>query len=204
MEKAFHTFLRNADKPFDYTVSQAMWHSTRAVMEQIGGTARLGYTQSDEASIIINNALTLDTQPWFDNNIQKMVSVASSIFAGHFGFNYPKWVDGNPPAFDARVFTLPDLNEVVNYLVWRQQDATRNSIRMYASTMFSHKELHGVNNTQAQEMMFQKAKFNWNDAITWTKRGTVVTRSKIDLDIPVFTADRGYIEKLYLPEPIPE
>jgi tRNA(His) 5'-end guanylyltransferase len=46
--------------------------------------------------------------------------------------------------FDARVFQIPQKVEVENYFIWRQQDATRNSISSVAQSMYSPKELHGV------------------------------------------------------------
>jgi tRNA(His) 5'-end guanylyltransferase len=199
--KAFHTFLRNAEKPFDKNVISAMEGAAWKTIKEIGGVARFAYIQSDECSIAINDALTLNTEAWFDNNLQKMVSVAASIFTETFNRLYKN--ESNIPAyFDARAFVLPDLDELLNYFVWRQNDATRNSIRMYAHTMFSTKELEGVSNKDAQEMMFAKTGFNWNDAMTWTKRGVVTTGRGGNYDIPIFTADRSYLTNLFLPATI--
>jgi len=193
--KAFHTFLKNADKPFDSLVMTAMRKAAEFVIKEIGGVARFAYLQSDECSILINDALTIETQPWFDNNLQKLVSVAASAFTVGFQSLYDV-----PAMFDARAFVLPDIDEVINYFIWRQNDATRNSIRMYASSYFPHSELEGVNNEQAQEMMFKVHGYNWSqDSQTWTKRGFVVTKRGVDLEIPQFTKDREYIKKLYLP-----
>lgn len=196
--KAFHTFLKNAKKPFDPSVTNAMVQAAEQVIHEIGGTARFAYTQSDECSIVINNALDLTTSAWFDNNLQKMVSVAASIFTTAFNVIY---YIGSDAVFDARAFVLPDINEMCNYFIWRQQDATRNSIRMHASQMFSHKALDGISNSIVQGMMFKKEGFNWDSAPTHHKRGTIVVRNKADYDIPIFTQDRDYLEKLYLPTP---
>lgn len=203
--KAFHTFLKNAKKPFDSAVTVAMARAAKMVMSEIGGVARFAYIQSDECSIALNDALDFDTQAWFDNNLQKMVSVSSSIFTEIFNQEYYQEGAKRVAFFDARAFSLPDLSELINYYVWRQQDATRNSIRMYAATMFSHHELEGVPNDKAQEMMFQKNGFNWNNADTWTKRGIIVHKDPIesvDWDIPIFTTNRKYLEDLYNPEPL--
>ena len=64
--------------------------------------------------------------------------------------------------FDCRVWTVPDMNEAVNYLIWREQDATRNSIQSAAQSVYSHRQLHGKNTKQLNEMLFQKG-INWND-----------------------------------------
>ena len=45
-----------------------------------------------------------------------------------------------------------------NYLIWRQQDATRNSISSVAQSLYSHKELDGKNSSELQEMIFAKGK----------------------------------------------
>ena len=111
--------------------------------------------------------------------------------------------------FDSRVFALPK-EEVVNYFIWRQQDATRNSIQMVGQTNFSHKQLHKKSCDDIQEMLFQEKGINWDDIPTSQKRGVCVikeqyklnneqntfrTRWVVDPDIPIFTQDRNYIEK---------
>lgn len=108
--------------------------------------------------------------------------------------------------FDARAFTLPK-EEVCNYFIWRQQDASRNSVQMVAQSLFSHKQLHGKNTGELQDMMFTEHGVNWNDYPTHQKRGACIvkeyyekegaTRSRWvpDLEIPIFTQDRDYIDK---------
>ena len=108
--------------------------------------------------------------------------------------------------FDGRVWNVPK-EEVVNNFIWRQQDATRNAIQMLAQSEFSHKELHGKSCDQIQELLFQERNINFNDLPTFQKRGACViketydkdgtkrTRWVVDKDIPIFTADREYIEK---------
>lgn len=112
--------------------------------------------------------------------------------------------------FDARAFSLPR-DEVVNCLIWRQQDATRNSIQGLAQSLYSHKELQGISCNKLQDKMFTEKGVNWNDLTTYQKRGAcaiqkmvnkisqtngVVTRYDwvIDNEIPVFTQDRNYVE----------
>ena len=48
---------------------------------------KLGYVQSDEISLLMTNYETTETQSWFENNIQKMVSVAASIAGVTFTIN---------------------------------------------------------------------------------------------------------------------
>jgi tRNA(His) 5'-end guanylyltransferase len=172
--KAFHTFLKDAQKPYDKQVMEAMIAAAATVMKEIGGSARFAYIQSDECSIALNDKLTIESEPWFGNNVQKMVSVAAAMMAVNFtrAYNY-----GEASAyFDSRIFQLPNVTELHNAILWRQFDASKNSISQYARYYFSHKELQGKNGSEMQDMMMLKHGFNWNDAPVWTKRGVLVYR----------------------------
>lgn len=112
--------------------------------------------------------------------------------------------------FDSRAFVLPQ-DEVTNYFIWRQQDATRNSIQMVAQSLYSHKELQNKTCHDLQEMIFQKG-INWNDYEPWKKHGICVRKNDMaliaggkeilrgtwepDFNTPVFTQDRDYINRL--------
>jgi tRNA(His) 5'-end guanylyltransferase len=109
--------------------------------------------------------------------------------------------------FDARVFQIPQKVEVINCLIFRQQDAVRNSISSVAQSMFSAKELHGVKTDQMQEMIFQKTGINWNDYSFREKRGGVIskvsyqvegsTRNKWEMiETPIFTQDKEFLNNL--------
>jgi tRNA(His) 5'-end guanylyltransferase len=192
---AWHTFTRGLEKPFDETLSIAMAGATRMLCNKIQG-AVFGYTQSDEISILIQDWRNLNTDRWFGNNVQKMVSVSASMATAFFNklFYHPK-VD-TPAFFDSRVFNIPK-EEVANYFIWRQKDATRNSINSLAQSKFSSKELHGKNTSQVQDMLMDTHGINWNDIPTKFKRGTCVVNGAIDFECPIFTQDRKYIESTY-------
>jgi len=91
-----------------------------------------------------------------------------------------------PPAyFDARVFQVPTTIELHNAFLWRQFDASKNSISQYARHYFSHRQLQGKNGSEMQDMMMLEKEFNWNDAPTWTKRGVVVRRVQVEKEVDV-------------------
>jgi len=124
-----------------------------------------------------------------------MVSISASMCTAFFNQQIIDTVTDNMWAFfDARVYNLP-VDEVANYFVWRQQDATRNSINMLGQFYFSHKELQAKNTDQVQEMLFSKHGVNWNDIPTWQKRGYCANAVGMDNEIPIFTQDRDYIEQ---------
>lgn len=167
--KAFHTYTRGLARPFDLALMDDMAETTRFLCQEISG-AVFGYTQSDEISLLLTDFATPRTQAWFDGNLQKMVSVSASLATAKFNELRP----GKLAFFDARAFAIPDPTEVANYFVWRQNDATRNSISMAAQAHFSHRQLHGRSGAEMQEMLWSEKGINWNDFPARCKRGTTV------------------------------
>ena len=101
--------------------------------------------------------------------------------------------------FDARCFNVP-INDVCNCVLWRQKDATRNSINSLGQSWFKHKELDGKNTNQVQDMLFEKYGINWNNLSTVEKRGTAIIKDEedkwiIDEEMPILTGEnRSYVE----------
>ena len=223
--KAFHTFTRGFQKPFDEVLGAAMRDTMKYLCENIQGCV-LGYTQSDEITLILCDYQKLDTSAWFDYEVQKMCSISASMatmaFAKAFERNIRN-VPGVSPVktnwyfaaldrgamFDARVFNIPK-EEVTNLIYWRQLDATRNSVQMVGQANFSHNELQHKSCNMIQDMLHEQKGINWNDFPTHLKRGSCCVKNVdldeygndwgsgwyIDLDIPIFKGEgRKYIEK---------
>lgn len=151
--KAFHTWTAKLKKPFDAYLTDTMVSTMKYLVDNIQG-AVFGYTQSDEISIFLRDYDTLTTEMWFGGNIQKIVSISSSMATAHFNNT---WRDASnaetkTALFDSRVFSLPK-EEVTNYFMWRQNDAVRNSIQMIGQHYLGHKKIQGLNNTQVQELL---------------------------------------------------
>lgn len=196
--KSFHTYTKGLNKPFDEGFVNDMAETTKYLCENIQG-CKFGYVQSDEISLLLTDFDTLATDAWFDGNIQKIASVSSSMATAKFNmlrlgetmklmekdeiYLKPKGIKEfeKLATFDSRVFTIPSRTEVINYFVWRQQDAVRNSIQGLAQSKFSHKELEGKNTSVLQEMMFQKDGTNWDKLDDKLKRGSMVVRVNEEL-----------------------
>lgn len=211
----FHSYTKSCKKPVDQNLIDCMNETTIYLCKNIQG-CQIAYVQSDEISLLLNNYSSIGTQSWFDNNLQKIVSVSAGMASSVFTNLSPKIFGFHKLAiFDSRAFVLPK-EEVCNYFIFRQQDATRNSVQMLARSLYSHKDCNDKNNSELQEMCFQKG-FNWNDCSTSQKRGRCIVKKKIiksginsntketfsversewlvDENIPVFTKDRQYIDK---------
>ena len=196
--KAFHTYTKSLNKPFDEGLIEDMKETAIYLCQNIQG-AKCAYVQSDEISILITDYDTLQTEAWFDYNVQKMTSIAASLATAKFNQlrikrHLKNWCKNyntesinilNVEAtmefgiklanFDSRVFNIPK-EEVANYFLARQKDAVKNSISMLAQSLYSPKELHGKNGNEMQEMCFQK-EHNWNDLHFSKKRGNFIVKN---------------------------
>jgi tRNA(His) 5'-end guanylyltransferase len=139
--RSFHTWTRGLERPYSERLLRAMAAATEALCREVSGSV-LGYTQSDEISIVYQDFVGKHAEPWFGGVVQKVASVSASIATATFAQEFP---DRPLAHFDARVFSLPTTSEAANYLVWRQRDAQKNAISMLADQHYSHRELLGKN-----------------------------------------------------------
>ncbi len=172
--RAFHSFTRGMLRPFDPDMTRCMNMTASLLAAETG--AAMAYTQSDEITLVWHST-SLTSQIWFDGRITKMTSQLASQATVIFNHIIPNEWSLRHPTFDARVWNVPNRTEAVNCFLWREMDATKNSISMAAHAHFSDKQLHGLNGSQKQELLFQKG-INWNDYPASFKRGTYIQRRK--------------------------
>jgi tRNA(His) guanylyltransferase len=174
--KAFHTLTKGFKKPFDKILMDMMDSAAMALCQEIQGAA-FAYVQSDEISVLVTDFANIKTSAWFDGNLQKMVSIAAACATARFNRELAmNGLDADKIAmFDARAFTIPDPIEVENYFIWRQNDASRNSIQMVARSLYSHKQLHNKGIKELHDMIHAKGE-NWNNYTSGEKRGRVIMK----------------------------
>lgn len=203
--RAFHTFTKGFIKPFDEILISTMQQTMKYLCENIQNCV-LGYTQSDEITLILIDYQTFDTQPWFDNKIQKIASVSASMatFAFNKIFNEKaknflcfmeeeklteedrqyrqtlKKALEKGATFDSRCFNIPK-EEVTNLLYWRQLDAIRNSIESCGQYYYSAKELLGVTCLEIKEKLKKDFAISWDDLPITQQRGSCCVRNKIKI-----------------------
>lgn len=158
--KAFHTYTKGLERPFDAKLMDDMDATAAFLCEEIQG-AQFAYVQSDEISILITDFAKFSTQAWYDGNIQKMTSVSASLATAKFNELRP----GKLAFFDSRVWMLPSRSEVLNYFLWRHQDAVRNSVSSLAQSLYSHRELNKKNTDEQKKMCVEKGT-NWETEIS--------------------------------------
>ena len=199
--KAFHTFTRGFEKPFDEVLGRAMRETMKYLCENIQGCV-LGFQQSDEITLILVDYKQLNSSAWFDYEVQKMCSIAASMATMAFNKAFDKEIsdfyDANTRQYEdwdawcseeaearfhvyykasekGAMFDARVFNipreEVANLIYWRQLDATRNSIQMVGQANFSHNELQNKSCNKIQDMLHEERGINWNDYPTHLKRG---------------------------------
>ena len=190
----------------------SMQDTMKYLCENIQGCV-LGYTQSDEITLILVDYKKLTSSAWFDYEVQKMCSISASMATMAFNKAFEKNVRdwnmemandiSNPTdisfvdqlrvygkainkgaMFDARVFNIPK-EEVTNLIYWRQLDATRNSIQMVGQANFSHSQLQNKSCNDIQDMLMLQKGINWNDCATDEKRGSCCIKDSIGWIIDV-------------------
>jgi tRNA(His) guanylyltransferase len=177
--RAFHSFVRGLERPFDKRLSDLMIDTATFLVRETN--AVIGYTQSDEITLAWVSE-EYDSQIFFDGRVQKMTSVLAALCSAHFNRRLPKFLPAEYgarlPVFDCRVWSAPTLEEAANTFLWRELDATKNSVAMAARAYYDHADLHDKSSSEMQELLWKKG-VNWNDYPMFFKRGTYLRRRKM-------------------------
>lgn len=214
-QRAGHTFTRGLVKPHDDVYIKTMIETMEHLCKEIQGCV-FGYTQSDEITLVLIDYQELYSDAYFEYVVQKVVSTIASKCTRVFNKNFmenSKGLEGNErysvyerkfweAEFDCRAFNLPK-EEVCNNILWRQQDAERNSIQGLAQSLFSHKQLQGLSSKMLQNKMFTEKGINWDEISTNKKRGTACKKNTegdwvVDKDMPILKGDK----RIYINETI--
>jgi len=141
--KNFSKLTKYLNKPFDMDFSASMDETAVALCEEFN--PKFAYCQSDEISMLFTDIDNINASQMFDGKVQKICSLTAAKASVAFNHSrllnvLAKYEDENvgflednkelptPAIFDSRVFIIPDVREVSNYFIHRQQDCTRNSI----------------------------------------------------------------------------
>lgn len=201
--KAFHTYTRGCDKPYDEQLHEVRQSTLQYLCENIQGCI-IGYSQSDELSLVLKDWQTFTTSAWFDNNLQKIVSVSASMCTMKWNMLCSGYIEHcnlmgidyelvNNAVFDSRAFNVPK-EEVVNYLIWRQQDWERNSVQMLGQSLYSQKQLHGLSCPQIITKVEEEHGIVWGNFEPWKKQGEVWIKDICIVPDFIFKNNREMLE----------
>ncbi len=220
--KAFHTFTRGFQKPFDEVLGNAMARTMEYLAKNIQGCV-FAYQQSDEITLILIDYQTFETSAWFDYEVQKLCSIAASMatmaFNKFFAEEVQDYIDGIDPIFitdpeiklidtyqraiekgamfDARCFNIPK-EEATNLVYWRQVDAQRNSVQMIGQANYSHSYLQDKTCAEIKELLQHDFGINWDGLPARWKHGCAWTKeSGLDYNMPLLKGEnRKYLDDL--------
>lgn len=189
-------------KPFDEDFEGMMNAAAHSIMEYCT-EAELAYIQSDEISVV----LPPSDDPFLGGRAQKL----ASLFAAKASAGFTEaFYEGGTAAFDGRAFAVPK-REVLDYFVWRQEDAFRNCV--HSTAFYELAAETGRDNAQAllyekslseqQELLFQRFDINVNDLPTHRKRGRCLQRVEKEINVEDYLSkerfeelsNKGYVEK---------
>lgn len=209
--RAFHTFTKGTEKPFDDIISTSMVETMEYLCKKVPNCI-IGYTQSDEITLVLVDYRTLDDCAWFDYSVQKLCSITASMCTLAFNklfeknvrlyasdkSKYTKQLEVGA-TFDSRCFNIPK-EEVTNAILFRQMDAIRNSTHAFARSFFKTSELKGKNGEEQKKMVFDVYGKNYDDVLPKFKKGVFAVKGEngkwtLDFDAPILKGEgRKYIE----------
>lgn len=223
--KCFKNYTSGLEKPFDEIFRDSMKQTMLYLCKNIQGCV-MGYTQSDEITLILVDYKELKSECWFGGDIQKITSVSASMATMAFNkafqdlsvnaFYKEKTISKEKfdlllskiqqgAIFDSRVFNIPK-EDVTNCLLWRQMDAKRNSINSIGRTYFTKRQLDRKNNSDVLKMLLDQYGISIDSFKAEHIVGCTCIKEKsqnsdreewvIDKNVVLFSDNREYIEKL--------
>lgn len=173
----FHNWTKGLNRPFDERLSNLMIDTAKFLTQETN--AVVSYVQSDEITLILYSD-DRKSSIYNDGKKQKILSKLTGRCVSYFNerrrFYLPE--HNRIANFDCRIYQTPTLHDACVQLLWRENDATKNSISMLARSFFSDKELFDLNGSEMQDKMMLEKGVNWNDLEARFKRGTYVRRIK--------------------------
>jgi tRNA(His) guanylyltransferase len=191
--RSFHQFTKGLERPYCRGLADALDAAALALCQEMTGCC-FAYGQSDEYSFLLRDFDREKSPMWFDGNLQKIVSVSASVFTAAFARHFPS---PKLASFDCRALVIAQATEVEKYFIWRQLDASANSLNMLASAHYSHEELLGKSEAEKHDLLHAKG-LNWAKEPADFKRGRAIHRNGqgewvVDREPPIFQREMSYL-----------
>ncbi len=171
--KGFSRWTDGLERPYDARLSELMVATTKRLVEET--QALVGYTQSDEINLLYNSEDA--KRPIFlEGRVQKLTSILASMATAWFNAGVPSRIPeraDQPALFDCRCWAMPTKEEAAEFFLWRERDATKNSLAMAARHHYPHDELLGLK-TSALHDRLHDVGVNWSEYPAFFKRGVFV------------------------------
>lgn len=217
--RAFSRLTQLLDKPYCPKFSECIVSTMVRLCSEVDGTL-FAYQHNDEITMVIRNDQTNETSPWYDNKIQKICSVTSSIATVHFndcattvGLNVT-----SDPIFTSQVFTVPNAAEAINTMVYRQQHNFHTSIQFacfYELLKKSYDKnaikdmLRELSVDEKIDLLQQECGVSFNDYPDAFRRGSACYKVQkqtehglknkwyLNQELPIFTKDQSFLSNIF-------
>lgn len=202
--RSFSNFTRKMKRPYDERMSTLMIETTKFLVKELNAT--VGYTQSDEISLVLNHAYT--SPAIFEGKVQKIISTAAALASAFFISRFEQ-IFGEPyyeyslnlPTFDCRAFELPNWGEVANAFLWRYLDAKKNSVQMLAQSLYSHQQLQNLHTDLVKSKMLAEKDVDWETYPEFFKTGVFIANQKFVKQLETSACLRSKVDILKLEKP---
>lgn len=207
------------DKPFSSKFSECMMATTLKLCSEIEG-ATFAFHHNDEIVVICRNDQSTETSPWFDNKIQAIASVVSSIATLHFN-SYAANADLNlfsGAYFKSKVFVVPNLIELINVIIYKQQQNFHTSIqsacfyellKTYDKT-YIKEMVQGLSFDEKIDLLREKCNIDFYEYQSSFRRGVAFYKSlqtsadgsmknkwSINNELPIFSKDQSILNNIF-------
>lgn len=213
-------FIKNTellDKPYSLQFVDCILSTMMKLCSEVEGVV-FAYQHNDEIVLILRNDQSIDTTPWFDNKIQKICSVTASIASVHFN-NYANSFNINlfgDSIFTSQVFIVPNVMEVTNTLILKQQQNFHTSVQFACLYQLLKKYdksqikiiLSGLSLDEKIELLQQEFDIDFNNYPIDFRRGTACYKVPtvyngsmknkwfVNKELPIFTKDQSFLTNI--------
>ena len=183
--KNFHRFSDEHafQKPNDERALMLMNSAACTVIKDFKPEIIMGYGQSDEYSFVFKKSTTIYKRRKF-KLLTNVLSLFSSAYVFHWKAHFPCTEMKYPPSFDGRVVLYPSLENLRDYMSWRQADCHINNLY---NTVFwalilkgglapreAQERLRGTLSSDKNEILFSEFAVNYNNEPELFRKGSVV------------------------------
>jgi len=217
--RAFSRLTQLLEKPFCPKFSECIVSTMLRLCSDVDGTL-FAYQYNDEINLVVRNDQSQETIPWYNNQLQKVCSVTSSIATVHFNdcaTSIQLDMTGDP-TFTSQVFTVPNIAEAINTLIYKQQHNFHTSIQFacfYELLKKSHDKnniremLRELNVDEKVDLLRQECDVDFNAYPEAFRRGTacykipkvvdgaVKNKWFIDQELPIFTKEQSFLSNIF-------
>ena len=217
--RSFQKLTSLFEKPFSQIFSEIMSAVIIRLAAEVDGN-QLIYSFDDEIIIVCRNDQSNQTEQWYDGDIQKIVSTVSSIATIEFNklseMGEVKLV--GDCIFSAKTFILPNITEVINYLVSAQQKAFQTAVSSASfhellkkyNSLFKVKEiLYNRTTSEKIDILKRECDISMDLYPSSFTKGTAAYRIQkiinneiknkitIDTELPIFTQDHDFLNNIF-------